>query len=515
MSSAEREDSLVVPEHHEMPAENPANDNEEDYTLSNGVVVKAIRHQHIRGELLQAAEASCEWTHPQPQGEAPNDRTAPVDYPEDQKHASGTLQRSPTRLLIEPTDTVPTHPAVWGWTRTTYPPINFVLEKLNWKHFDYDIKTWYHKGKLVLDLDGKPMKKFPHLPGVCSSKIPGGHIEALMRFDDRTIYADIRGRMPPTRKVKIKGKLTDRVQIGSNALSASAKEFRETTGMLSWKVRAGVDAFNDYIRANLPEDLKARNTTRGWRDITKAEIMTIREPTIGTRPEQARKRSSPDEAREVREKNIKRRKAAASAEREKAAAINGSEDDLTAHSSSDEEKEASQSEESAEESGPDVFGVPGDIRLQIPTTLEGNIAIRDALDGTIDQAASILGGFFSPNLEEPRSYSFQIEEIQKQFNAKYDMLYPGQEKPPTLFHLTPWSGGIENWRSATYWDGSSDYLIEDDGSIGERRLRQMRPEDTLKEYSAGAYLVDAQGNRIEAQPSSDGSSEQATAGATS
>lgn len=54
---------------------------------------------------------------------------------------------------------------------------------------------------------------------------------------------------------------------GTNALSAAARTFRETTGMLSWSHRAGSEVFNNYILANLPADLKKRNTTRGWRDI--------------------------------------------------------------------------------------------------------------------------------------------------------------------------------------------------------------------------------------------------------
>ena len=54
---------------------------------------------------------------------------------------------------------------------------------------------------------------------------------------------------------------------GTNALSAAARTFRETTGMLSWSRRAGSEVFNNYILANLPADLKKRNTTRGWRDI--------------------------------------------------------------------------------------------------------------------------------------------------------------------------------------------------------------------------------------------------------
>ncbi|KAI4265653.1 MAG: hypothetical protein L6R38_009263 [Xanthoria sp. 2 TBL-2021] len=474
MSDIDKEDSDSMQEHDTTLSEDSQNENE-DYTLPDGAIVKAIRHEHIRAELLQAAEASYMWTHPQPQGEAPDDRTAPVAFPADQLD--------------------------WGWTRQLYPPINFVLEKREYKHPNYEVQDWYHKGRLVLDLDGRRMRYFHHLPIVCSTNIPGGHIEALMRLDDRTTYADIRGRMPPKVIVKYKGIPNEKPQKGTNALSAAARVFRETTGMLSWSLRAGSDTFNNYIRANLPADLKARNTTRGWRDISKAEIATIREPTIGSRPEQARKRSSSGEARALREKNIKKRKKAASAEREKAAANDGSDDDLTiGDPDGSDEGGISEIDELLDEATADsniMFTDVPDIRLKIPSSAEEVVALRDALIGTIHQARTVLGEF-APVLYEPHSYAWQVENVQKQFGEKYEALKPGQGKEPTLVHLTFWPGGIQDWRLGRFWDGSAEYLVEEDGTVGSRYSLESTPEEASDEDLAGEYLVDAGGNRIEA-----------------
>ncbi|KAL8671909.1 MAG: hypothetical protein Q9168_003602 [Polycauliona sp. 1 TL-2023] len=466
MSEIKREDSASRQELVATYSQDAEIDHTEDHTLPDGAVVKAIRHEYLRTELLQKAEATYKWTHRQPHGEVPDDRTAPVDFPWDQKD--------------------------WGWrNRRQYPPINFVLEKKQYKHPDYEVQLWYHEGRLVIDLLGKPVKKFKHLPDVCSSAMPGGHIEALMRLDDRMTYADIRARQPP--KViftTTRGVWNVKPLRGVNALSASAKEFRETTGMLSWKSRAGVDAFNDYIRANLPADLKARNSTRDWRNITKAELATIREPGIGTRPGQARKRSSPDEARELREKHIKKRKA--SAKRDKATANHESEDDQTSTSSSDSEEgsiiiEASEADDSSDSDDWDITKKP-DIRKQIPETPEENIALRDALEGTITQAESIIGKF-QPIIHERQSYTWQMHNVQKQFAERYEVLFPGQGEAPRLSHLIPWRGSIHNWRSGLYFDGEWDYLIGEDGKIGSR---VGSPEPA----TIGAFEEDTSGDRL-------------------
>ncbi|CAO1603879.1 hypothetical protein XANCAGTX0491_007455 [Xanthoria calcicola] len=480
MSDMVGEEDASLQENNNTLSEDSQMENEEDYTLPDGSVVKAIRHVHLRTELLKAAEARCHWTHPQPHGDAPDDRTAPVAFPADQLD--------------------------WGWTRQLYPPINFVLEKGDYKHPHYKVQDWYHKGRLVLDLDGKRMRDFHHLPVVCSTHIPGGHIEALMRVDDRTTYADIRGRMPPTTISKSKGIAKDKPQKGTNALSAAARTFRETTGMLSWSRRAGSEVFNNYILANLPADLKKRNTTRGWRDISKAEIATIREPGIGTRPRQARKRSSSREARELREKNIRKRKAAASAERKRTAENERSDDDLTiSDPDGPDEGDISKIDEPVDEATAESDNTSTeapDIRSKMPSSTEEVVAIRKAVWGTIDQARDLLLEFtpeFTPVLYEPHSYVWQMENIQKQFAKQWELLRPGQGKAPALIHLTSWSGGIQDWRSARFWDGFAQYLLKEDGTIGSRYYPESIPEEASDEDLVGKYLVDAGTSRIDAR----------------
>ena len=210
--------------------------------------------------------------------------------------------------------------------------------------------------------------------------------------------------------------------------------------------------------------------------------MTIREPGIGTRPEQARKRSSANEARRKREKNIEKRKARANAERKKAALNDKSDGDLTSLDSHDTEEEAEDSSDDGDEDAPDFIEVP-DIRLTIPSLAEETIAIQDALVGTIEQAKRILGDF-APTIHEPHSYAWQVENVQQQFDAKYRTQNPDSGKAPTLMHLTSWLGGIQDWRLAKYWDGSIEYLIEEDGTIGSRYSPEATPEDASDEDPA-------------------------------
>lgn len=261
---------------------------ETSYTWPDGKLQRAINHEHIRSQLLQQAEASHSWVHPQPDGHAPDDRTAPVAYPPDQLG--------------------------WGFhDRSCYPPINFVLHQQDYRHPNYEVGYLQFNGLLVLDLEDKPVKGFHHIPLTVSSRIPGGHIEALLRLDDRATYADIRARMPPRVMSIINGQSTWRPVKKLGALSTAAARYREEAGCLVWHDRMGSSVLNDYILANLPEELKLNNTTRGWRNLTEAEIAAIRAPAIGTRPQQARKRASSAEMGKKRKEYIKQKKQKAEA----------------------------------------------------------------------------------------------------------------------------------------------------------------------------------------------------------
>lgn len=208
----------------------------------------------------------------------------------------------------------------------------------------------------------------------------------------------------------------------------------------------------------------------------------------------------------MREKNIKKRKAAASAERKRAAANNRSDDDLTiSDPGGPDEGDISKIDKPVDEAtaeSDNTFTEASDIRSKMPSSTEEVVAIREAVWGTIDQARDLLLEFtpeFTPVLYEPHSYVWQMENIQKQFAKQWEILRPGQGKAPALIHLTSWSGGIQDWRSARFWDGFAQYLLKEDGTIGSRYSPESRPEEASDEDFVGKYPVDAGGSRIEAR----------------
>ncbi|KAL8926718.1 MAG: hypothetical protein Q9208_002792 [Pyrenodesmia sp. 3 TL-2023] len=255
---SDHEEVEVIPENFGMRSEhhqyicktaNPlANKHEELYRWPNGKYERAIRHEHIRSQLLHEAEKIGSWTHHQPHGAAANDRTAPVAYPPDQ--------------------------LTWGFgSRDQYPAINFVLERKDYTHPNYEVTAWRYNGYLVLDLSRKPIRNFRHLPYTISSRIPGGHIEALMRFDDRVDYADIRARMPPTIIVSQNGKAVEKPLKHVRTLSAVTQRYRQSAGCPSWYDEPEGEALNNYVKSILPSECIAENSTRGFRNLAQHEVI--------------------------------------------------------------------------------------------------------------------------------------------------------------------------------------------------------------------------------------------------
>ncbi|KAL8770129.1 MAG: hypothetical protein Q9194_005263 [Teloschistes cf. exilis] len=442
--------------------------------------VRAIRHEHIRAELLNAAlSTGLEWTHPQPEGEGQLDVTAPWPEPRDQRD--------------------------WGFDdRAHYPPIIFQLERLGEPY--YQSTTWYHEGLLVLDMDGKPMRKLPHLPDVISSKIHGGHIEALMRTHRATKYQDIRGRMPPwvwTKKgtrvpVKLKG-----------SLNKAAKTFRETAGCLNWHKRPGTDALNQYILANLPPQLRAMNTTRGWRNLTDADHVLYRSSGIGSRPQNTRHDLASAEGKERHERYIEKATNAAAEPYKRRHPRPRADQDMGDFIFEDEERyldsrNARPSDQNQGEQG----------------------ALYQALRPTIEHLQAIFGEDFQPNHFFFLPYSQQLRSLQVQVDDRYRELNGPATRVPTLVQLTRWGGGILNWRTARFWDANSAslYRVGEDGNIGQRIMeddpeyaqhghnlanraeREDSDEDEMQSFmddenahsppTPGAYLIDSEGNPI-------------------
>ena len=132
----------------------------------------------------------------------------------------------------------------------------------------YSPEEWYHNGRIVLDKHDQPVIHFSDIPDVVSSKFPAYAIEAIMRIDSRIQYPDIVARMPEFQRSKA-GK---RVDITPNRLTLRTFRFRRKAGCLSWnKDSPGNKRLEEFLESRLPPELKAANTTLGFRDLTKEE----------------------------------------------------------------------------------------------------------------------------------------------------------------------------------------------------------------------------------------------------
>ncbi|MCJ1426379.1 hypothetical protein MMC29_004282 [Sticta canariensis] len=204
-----------------------------------GIAVPAVYHHQIRKELLALA----------PTGK----------YRFNPKHGED---------VDDVTSFLPSQEA-WGPKREHYPPVLFQYRPPSPRDDpDYLPKEWYHNGRLVLDKHDQPVIHFRDIPDVVSSAFPAYAIEAIMRIDSRIQYPDIVARMP---KILLRKSGKDG-NITPNTLTLRTFRFRRQAGCLSWnKDSNGNKRLEDLLEAHLPPELKAANTTLGFRDLTKEE----------------------------------------------------------------------------------------------------------------------------------------------------------------------------------------------------------------------------------------------------
>lgn len=127
---------------------------------------------------------------------------------------------------------------------------------------------WYHQGRLVLDYLNRPMIRFLDIPDVLATTFPGYAIEAIMRLDSRIQVQDILSRMPTSVQRK-SGKVAG---MNKSSLNVRSLRFREVAGCLAWREKLGSKAMEEFLEANLAPELKAANTTKGFRDLTQENI---------------------------------------------------------------------------------------------------------------------------------------------------------------------------------------------------------------------------------------------------
>jgi hypothetical protein len=143
----------------------------------------------------------------------------------------------------------------------------FVFEKPAQPH-RLVAEEWTRGNRLVLDSwTNKPMLDYPEIPSTLSSELEGWHLEAICRSNLAIKNDDVLSRMPP-----IVNKKTKLEQVMNySTLNMRKKRFRARTACLAWDIRPGSDKVNDLVRALVPAEHKAANSTKGFRDLTADE----------------------------------------------------------------------------------------------------------------------------------------------------------------------------------------------------------------------------------------------------
>ncbi|KAM0804762.1 hypothetical protein BDR22DRAFT_834859 [Usnea florida] len=150
-----------------------------------------------------------------------------------------------------------------GWTGVE---VLFEFDKVKFKNGapnpSYEVPWLYEEDCIVLDLDNEPLKAFESIPLTISFAVEGALMEAIIRYDERISIRDF--RRPGTCG---KGPI-----IEKHALNERRNRFRLANCVSSWgPPRKGCPAIRSHLESLLTPEMKAANTTRGLRKLSKAE----------------------------------------------------------------------------------------------------------------------------------------------------------------------------------------------------------------------------------------------------
>ncbi|KAL9595784.1 MAG: hypothetical protein Q9219_006238 [cf. Caloplaca sp. 3 TL-2023] len=333
------------------------------------------------------------------------------------------------------------HPDQLDWRfskREKFPDI-----LLQWKKGDHKDPTdpvgdMYWRGHLVVDLDKRNILDFPHIPSCLAGNIEGGFLEAMERLDGRVKHQDLGARQYTARP-----KTQPFPKDFKNRDNVLAQRMRERHACISWSGRrCGGEHFPAYIEHLLPEESKAKNTTRGFRDLTDHEIAQLKIKNLGKFPKRsARKDPAKREAYIELEKQRLERYKAIEASKDTQVGTPVGTPGTELNSFSDEVTDEDDKDKSSEE--PDIVRKP-DARHACPTSKDEEEELHDAMLPTIEHYV-LLTGELPVITYWSRSYLEIHWDLHLQLHRALDL--PAGEEIP-LLGLRRWPGGICGWRSA-------------------------------------------------------------------
>lgn len=173
----------------------------------------------------------------------------------------------------------------------------FRLECKDYPVPEYQPEVWFDEGRVVLDGDNNPIKKWTNIPLTLASNADAWLMENIRREDTRITHKDFRARMP--RRVHTKNG-SSKPLGGLSALGMRMTRFRMSAACPAWNEREGSDAMRAYVKGLLSAEGLAANSTEELSGLTLWQQAECRKPNKGLYPERAGDRALSQEERKRR-----------------------------------------------------------------------------------------------------------------------------------------------------------------------------------------------------------------------
>lgn len=161
----------------------------------------------------------------------------------------------------------------------------------------YQPEVWFDKGRVVLDGDNNPLKKWTNIPLTLASNADAWLMENIRREDTRITLKDFRARMP--RHVQTKNG-SSKPLGGLSALGMRMSRFRLGAACPAWNEREGSDAIQAYVKGLLSAEGLAANSTEELSGLTQWQQAECQKSNKGLYPERAGDRALSQEERKRR-----------------------------------------------------------------------------------------------------------------------------------------------------------------------------------------------------------------------
>lgn len=163
----------------------------------------------------------------------------------------------------------------YGAGRAHRPDILFQYKITEQQMSEYIAPIWMHEGQVVLDQDNHPVLDWPGVPATFSSRIEGWFQEFISRQHYHFTLKDFMARIMP-------GTTTQ------GAICMRRVRFRLRTGCLSWRPKRGDAEIEAFLDALYPAEYQIANCTKGFRDLTTAEMNDMQEAGRCIRPKRSK-----------------------------------------------------------------------------------------------------------------------------------------------------------------------------------------------------------------------------------